>query len=57
MAAIESTAGALPVAAARTRSAQLRLIQTLACLGAGALVWLAPLPVTPHMRATKIDNL
>lgn len=51
MAAIESTAGALPVAAARTRSAQLRLIQTLACLGAGALVWLAPLPVTPHMRS------
>lgn len=50
MAAIESTAGEAPVIA-HGRSVQLRLIQALACVGLGAVIWLAPLPVPSPMRA------
>lgn len=51
MAAIESTAGEAPVIIGQGRSTQLRLVQTLVCAGIGALIWLAPLPVSAHMKA------
>jgi len=50
LAVVESAAGAAPPLA-HARSAQLRLIQALACAGLGAAIWLAPLPVPPHMKA------
>jgi solute carrier family 13 (sodium-dependent dicarboxylate transporter), member 2/3/5 len=51
LAAIESTAAESPAVLGHARSVQIRLIQTIACAGAGALIWLAPLPVTMHMKA------
>ena len=51
MAAIEATAGEAPAISGHARSVQIRLIQTVACAAAGAVIWLAPLPVTMHMKA------
>lgn len=51
MTAIDTSAGETPVLSGHARSVQLRLIQAVACAGAGAVIWFAPLSVSPHIKA------
>ena len=51
MAAIDTPAAEPRVSIIRPRSSQLRLVQALFCLAAGAAIWLAPLPIGSHTKA------
>ena len=51
MTAIDSPVGEPHVAVAVARSSQLRLVQSLVCLGVGAAIWFSPLALPLNTKA------
>ncbi|HYK80933.1 MAG TPA: SLC13 family permease, partial [Micropepsaceae bacterium] len=51
MTAIDSPVAEPHVAAAGARSSQLRLVQSVVCLGAGAAIWFSPLALASNTKA------